>query len=425
MKTIAEASRETPVVAEVDVLVVGGGPSGVAAAVAAARLGARTMLIERYGCLGGLATGGLVLHLMAMFDREGTRWIGGLAWEAAERLSALGGLAYESPTRPHADSELLKVVADRMCLEAGVALRLHSWAVAARVDSGAVRGVIVESKSGRQAVTASSCVDATGDADIAAGAGASYRTHTMAIGLPLKIGGVDFDAYREHERSEPERAKELADQVKALGGYQIRPRPTPYSADGIYWVNINGLARRASGPEANSSSRLEGELDATNVDDLTWAEVELRSRTLASIEFYRRHVPGFRNAQLLGFASQLGVRDGRHIRAEHFVSKAAVEASQPYEDAIGCIAIDSSRPGHAKIPYRCLVPERIEGLLAAGRSVSGDDWIMETLRLIPPAMVTGQAAGTAAALSVRDGVPLRKVDTAKLRDQLARDGVIL
>ncbi len=425
MRTIAEPGRETPVVAEVDVLVLGGGPSGVAAAVAAGRLGARTMLVERYGYLGGLATGGLVLLLAAMFDRQGRRWIGGVAWEAAERLRAMGGLVMETATRPHADSELLKVVADRMCLEAGVNLRFHSWAVGALVEAGTVKGVTVDSKAGRQAILCNACIDATGDADIAAAAGAGCRRRTMAVGLPLKIGGVDLEKYREFERAQPERAAQLAGQVKALGGYLIRPLPTPYSGEGVYWVNIAGLARRGKGAEANSSGKLEGELDGTSVEDLSWAEVELRERTLASVEFYRNNVPGYEKVQLLAFAPQLGVRASRHIRAPQSVSRADVEAGRAYADAVGCVGVDYSRAGHAQVPYGCLLPERTDGLLVAGRAVDGDDWIMETLRLIPPAMVTGQAAGTAAALAVRHGVALRAVDAAALRAQLARDGVIL
>ncbi len=425
MGTITEPSRETPVAAEVDVLVLGGGPSGAAAAAAASRLGARTMLVERYGCLGGLATGGLVLHLMAIFDKQGKRWIGGLGWETAERLGALGGLAYESATRPHADSELLKVALDRLVLESGVELRFHSWAVGALVEGGAVRGVTVESKAGRQAILSRACIDATGDADIAAAAGAECWTHTMAIGLPLKIGGVDLEAFRAFEREQPERAAALAREVAEMGGYAIRPRPTPYSDAGVYWVNIPGLARRADGTEANSTGKLEGELDGTNVEDLTWAEVELRERTLASLEFYKMKVPGYAKSHLLAFASQLGVRDSRHIKAPCFVRKADVEAGRSYDDAIGCVAMDTSTPGFARVPYRALVPQRLEGLLVAGRSINGDDWVMETLRLIPPAMVTGQAAGTAAALALRDGAALRSVDPARLRGQLARDGVIL
>jgi hypothetical protein len=426
MRTLREPSRQTPVVAEVDVLVVGGGPGGWAAAVAAGRLGARVMLVDRYGCLGGLATGGLVLHLMAMFDRAGDRWIGGLAWETVERLSALGGLAWEGPTRPHADSEVLKVVMDELCAEAGVTLRLHSWAVDCVVEEGRFRGAILESKSGRQAVVARVCIDATGDGDLAAQAGAGYDTHTMAIGLPLKLGGIDLPAYRKFAEAYPERAGELAVQVKAAGGYPIRPRPTPYSDSGVYWVNISGVARRAgAGAESNSVRDLEGKLETTNVEDLTYAEVELRRRTFASVRFYRENVPGFENVQLLGFASQIGVRDSRHIHGLHTLTRPEVEAGTSFPDAVGAAAVGFSQAGHTQIPYGCLVPRDLEGLLLAGRCVSVDDWIIESVRLIPPAMVTGQAAGTAAALAARERVPVADLDPEGIRDRLRAEGVIL
>jgi hypothetical protein len=384
------------------------------------------MLVERYGCLGGLATGGLVLHLMAMYDRGSNRWIGGLAWEAVERLSDLGGLAWEGPTRPHADSEVLKIVMDQTCGDAGVVLRLHSWAADCVLENGRVRGAILESKSGRQAVLAAICIDATGDGDVAARAGAGYDTHNMAVGLPLKLGGVDLEVYRKFAEVDAGRAEELAAEVKAAGGYVIRPRPTPYSARGVYWVNIPGLARRAgSGAESNSVRDLEGTLDPTNVEDLTYAEVELRRRTSASVRFYREHVPGFEGVQLLSFASQLGVRDSRHIHGLHKLSREEVEANRSFPDAIGSAAVSFSPAGHYQIPYGCLLPRGVEGLILAGRCVSVDDWIAESVRLIPPAMVTGQAAGTAAALAARRSVSPVDLDPGPLREQLIADGVIL
>ena len=187
MKTIKE-TKETPVVAETDVLVVGGGPAGIAAATAAARCGARVILIERYGCLGGLATGGLVLLMDHLFDTAGRRCIGGIAWEILERLDSLEGLAGKGTIRLHADSELLKIAADEICLDSGVTLRFHTWVVDTVVIDGRVVGVITESKSGRQAILSNVCVDASGDDDVAAFAGAPFETHTMRIGLNFKIG---------------------------------------------------------------------------------------------------------------------------------------------------------------------------------------------------------------------------------------------
>ena len=217
MQSYREAAKDLPVIAEADVVVAGGGPAGVAAATAAARLGARTLLIERYGHLGGLATGGLVLLMDDLFDRQGQRCIGGILWEALERLKAAGGLAEEKPTRLHADSELLKVVCDELCSEAGVILRLHSWAVEAIVEDNCVKGVITESKSGRQAILAKVVVDATGDGDIAALAGAPFEKFTMRIGLNLKVGGVDLDTYRAWRRENPQASHALRDETRSAG----------------------------------------------------------------------------------------------------------------------------------------------------------------------------------------------------------------
>jgi hypothetical protein len=275
-------------------------------------------------------------------------------------------------------------------------------------------------------VLAHTCIDATGDGDLAARAGAGYDTHTMAIGLPLKLGGIDLPAYSEFVEANPERANELVAQVKEAGGYPIRPRPTPYSDHGVYWVNIPGLARRAGGgAQSNSVGGLEGKLDATSVDDLTYAEVELRRRTFASVRFYRENVPGFEDVQLLSFASQLGVRDSRHIHGLYRLTRAEVEAGTSFPDAVGEAAVSFSPVGHYQIPYGCLVPRGLDGLLLAGRCVSVDDWIVESVRLIPPAMVTGQAAGTAAAMAARMGVSASDLDSGDLHDRLRADGVIL
>lgn len=429
VRTIAEPSREIPVIDEVDVLVVGGGPAGIAAAVAAARAGARTTLVERYGCLGGLATGGLVLYMDCLFDREGERCIGGIHWESLQRLRAIGGLAEERPTRLHVDSELLKVVADRMCVEAGVVLRLHTWAVEVVVEAGEVRGAIVESKSGRQAILSRVCVDATGDADIAARAGAAYDMHTMAIGLNCKIGGVDLGAYRAFQRACPDRARALREEVRAAGGCPIGAGATPHSDLGVYWVNLLGVAGR-EGEEPGDEARgavgvFAGLLNAVDVDDLTYAEVTLREQIVRGLAFYREHVPGYQDARLLAIASQLGVRDSRRVVGAHKLTRAEAEAGVSFTDAVGMTG-NTFTPGlHVQVPYRALLPLEVEGLLVGGRCISVDDGLIHTIRLIPPCMMTGEAAGAAAALAVQAGVTPRMLDVAALRAHLRGAGVLL
>ncbi len=427
MRTIWEPSREIPVAAQADVLVIGGGPAGFTAAAAAARLGADVILVERYGCLGGLATGGLVLYMDAIFDRQGQRWIGGLPWETLDRLRSMGGLAADGPTNLHADSELLQVVANELCAEAGVTLRLHSWATSAIVEDGRLQGVIVESKSGRQALLASVCVDATGDGDLAALAGASYEMGHMRIGLNLKVGGVDRARFSAFQQEQPERLRQLDGELRDLGGFSLRPNTTPHSDLGVFWINVLGLSGRGAPaePGATLHESFEGNLSTVDVEDLTYAEVELRRRLVRSLDFYRHNVPGFENVRLLAFASQLGVRDSRHIIGRHVLTRADVLADAGFADTIGMAAVSFADVGHYRVPYRCLVPRDVSGLLVAGRCISVDHWIIQSVRLIPPAMMTGQAAGTAAALAVQAGVSPAEVDVAAPQSQLAQDHVIL
>jgi hypothetical protein len=436
MRTIHEPSRELPVVAEVDLVVVGGGPAGVAAAIAAARAGARTMLVERYGCLGGLATGGLVLYMDGLFDATGRRCVAGVFWETIERLEEMGGVAREDVRRLHADSELLKLVLDDMCDEAGVILRFHSWAVSVLMDDTTVTGVVLESKSGRQAVLSSVCVDATGDGDLAALAGAGYETGRQCIGLNYKIGGVNASAFR---RFAGQRRDDLAGIDRGLrndGGFPIRLGRTPYSDDGVYWVNVLGLAAVPSGepsaaevgdemPADDGEAVLRhfaGRLDATRTEDLSAAEVFLRRRIVLSIDRYRLEVPGFADARLLAFASQLGVRDSRRVRGLTQVTRDSVLAAAAVTDSVGAAALPFRPKSAYAVPYGCLVPQDRDGLLVSGRCVWCDSWAQQALRLIPAAFVTGEAAGTAASLCVRHGTPPRSLDSTVLRSTLEAQG---
>jgi hypothetical protein len=354
--------------------------------------------------------------------------MGGLPWEAMERLRPIGGLAIDGPMRIHVDSELLQVVADAMCEEAGARLRMHSWGVQAIVQDGRVRGVIVESKSGREAILCRVCIDATGDGDIAALAGAEYGSGTQCIGLNLKVAAVDRDRYREFVRQEPDRARELRDALRELGGFPLVPNSTPHSDLGIHWINVLGLAghrQPGSGEGADIHAYFAGELSAVDADDLTHCGVELRRRLSDSLVFYRQNIPGYEDARLVSFAPQIGVRESRMITGEHVLTRDDVLAGRVFDDAIGMAGISYADVGRYQIPYRCLVPRQLEGLLVAGRCISVDHWTEQAVRLIPAAMVTGEAAGVAAALAVQQGIEPRQLDPAALRTRLADDGVIL
>jgi hypothetical protein len=417
----SEPAREVPVVAAVDVLVLGGGPAGLGAALAAARTGAETMLVERYGYLGGLATGGLVLFMDGVADKNGTRAIGGILWETLDRLRTMNGLAGSDEWSLHVDSEILKLVADEMCREASVSLRLHSLAVAPMMDGDRIRGAILESKSGRQAVSAKFCIDCTGDGDVAASAGAAFETGTRRIGLNLKIGGVDVEAFRRFEEEHPEKVRSLYAELRETGGFRLRAGPTPHSDKGVYWVNNGGLAdRQGAGPDGDRERSLSG----IDVDDLTFAEVELRRRMGISLEFYRKQIPGYENVHLLAIASQIGVRESRRIRGLYRLTQSDLTEAREFEDNIGAVAILWPEQGRYRVPYRSLVSSDIDGLLMAGRCISTDHWFQNLTRLIPASVMTGQAAGTAAALCVRDGFPAAKIDPGLLTDALRQAGVI-
>ena len=427
MQFISEPPRDVAVVRQVDVLIVGGGPAGFVAATAAARLGVSALLVERYGCLGGMATGGLVLYMDGLSDGEGARLVGGLPWEVLERLRLNNGLAVDGPLRLHVDSELLQVEAQTMGLEAGAELRLHSLAVGAIREGRQVKGVVVESKSGRQAVLSRVTIDATGDGDVAAFAGASFEMGCQRIGLNLKVGGVDRDRFRAYERDHPERARALRAEVRALGGFPLRPSLTPYSNAGVYWINVLGLAGRdrTGQDEGTIHDTFAGELSAINVEDLTFAEVELRRRLVVSIDFTRENIPGFEDVRLLAFAPQLGVRESRRITGHHVLTREDVMGRRAFDDIVGVLGIGFADVEQVAVPYRCLVPRDVDGLLVAGRCISVDRWTQQAIRLIPPAMVTGEAAGTAAALAARAGISPGELDPADLREQLESAGAIL
>jgi len=433
MAMVNEPGRQTPVVAETDVLVVGGGPAGQAAAVAAARAGAEVMLLERFGYLGGLASGGMVLLLDDMCgEREVS--VGGLALEIIDRLERIGacvtppkGDCFRNDAevrdrwvrwgfeelygkkRPKPiiysgafDPEGWKQVSQEMVLEAGAKLRFHSWFSRAIVEDGAVRGLVVETKSGRQAILGRVVIDATGDGDVFASAGAPGVHGSYIMTLVHRLADVDTDAAIAFERADPAAAQQLDREVKQLLGgswemwWLLTPRP------GVVWCNCPHIPGH----------------DGLDPEHQTKIEIEARRRFMKVAEFVRAHYPGFQRAYILDAAPQLGVRQTRLLEGEYVVTKEDILERRTFPDVV-------ARGRDYYTPYRSLVPKGIEGLLVAGRCYSATSEAQRISREIPPLMVMGEAAGTAAALSLESSVAPRKVDVSGLQKRLVAQGVNL
>jgi len=438
---ISEPAQEIKVLTEAEVVVVGGGPGGHSAAVAAARSGAKTVLVERYGHLGGMATGGIVIQIPHMSDGSENQQIAGLTQEWLDRLDPIGGVLvpqrkdigssdpklvsywrrFAGNTRngkieytAWVDPELLKCVLNDMAEEAKVKLLLHSWGTRAITENGAVKGVIFESKSGRQAVTGKIVIDATGDGDLLPSAGAEWEggfdpsLRSSMLALVFRIGNGDYQKYCDFRDENPERAQALMKEMTAYAGTMLMPFPTP--RNDVMWVNnwIPGL-------------------DNLNVEHLTELEVSMRKMMRKGHEFLKNNVPGFENSFILDTASQTGTRGGRRVIGETRISEDDLKNGKKYEDTIAVFSrLGSQGPDDfTYIPYRCLVPVKTDGLLVAGRGFSSDGHANNMANLIPHCIAMGQAAGTAAAMAVREGIQPRKVDYKKLQKNLLAQDVLL
>lgn len=431
--TLRLPARDAKIVSETDVVVVGGGPAGTTAAVAAARNGAKVTLVERYAALGGMASGGFVLVLDDMINGEEIT-VRGITDEFVERM-ALKGLAVYPPaaersTDPEAirkwtrwglfdfhqagkpkpivyavsfDPEGWKDVSNDLVRETGIELRLHSWFSETIVEDGRARGVVVQTKEGPQAILANVVIDASGDADVAHSAGAPVNADSYIVSTVFRLGRVDVEAAERFEQANPEEARKLNLKAKKIlgGSWDLWWLRTPL--DGVIWCNCPHM----SGYEATSPS------------SLTTAQFEGRDRVAALLEYARDHLPGFERAQLLDIAPQLGVRQSRMIVGDYVVTKEDVTSRRHFADSV-------ARGRDYYTPYRALVPQNVEQLLVAGRHYSATPDAQRLSREIPPCMSMGQATGVAAAVALDRGVDVRDVDVSdvqrRLRDQGADPG---
>lgn len=434
---------EIPLRREVDVLVAGGGSAGMCAAIAAARTGANTLLVEANGFLGGTATAGLMVEFGPMGNQR-ERIVGGIPHELVHRLIDLGA-AIQTPEERHNttfDPEYLKLLGDRMTREAGVRLRYHTQIIGVHHEGMRVAEVIVASKSGLERIPAKVFVDCTGDADVSAWAGAPFEKGRpkdglmQPVSLEFLVGGIQVEPFEEFRRAPKTEPWEVIERARAAGDFPIEiGRFSSYGAIPRY----GKLARDGEGVYFVNASRVHN-IDGTNVEDLTRAEVIGREQVHALVAFMRRYLPGCQGAYLESSGAYIGVRETRRVLGEYVLTADDIVGTARFPDVVAraCNQIDvhdpdgrsfhlvQLKPGESyDIPYRCLVARNVANLLVAGRCISTTHEANGSIRVMVVTMPVGEAAGTAAALVAQRGVPARELDVALLQATLLAHGVDL
>lgn len=444
-----------------DVLIIGGGPAGVCAAISAARFGASTVLVEEGGFCGGMATRGLVGPFMTCYDADGSEMIiRGLFEEIVDRMVAsgfaihpaevMGGTAFTSWIKVGHDhvtpfeAEGLKLILDEMLMEAGVKVLYHTTFLQPIMDEKKITGAVVASKSGIQGISAKVVVDATGDGDVAYRCGAEYEMGNEELGLMqpatmfFRISNVDTD------RVEADIQANLHNFYRKNGvnyrSFHWRVTEARENGDwSLDRVSI-GLFRMPKKDEwCVNTSRIMN-VDSTDSESLTKAEILGRKQVDEILNFLRKYVPGCEDARLKSTASYIGIRESRHIKGEYRLTAEDLLSAKVPEDSI-LIAANSvdvhGRFGpksneytpingsYYGVPYRSLIPLGIDGLLLAGRCISADSTAAGAIRVMPPCMAMGQAAGTAAAMAAKQNIPVRDVEISLLQEQLKNNGVCL
>jgi hypothetical protein len=446
-KIIREPARDITVCGETDVVVVGGGPGGVGAAVAAARTGANTVLLERYGHLGGMGTGGLVTILPNMSDINGKQQIAGLCKEWVDRLDVRQAADYPkkehwgSPDKKlvsyyqkrsffyvrmdrvicsvHIDAEISKCILNDMVQEAGVKTYLHALGTQPIMEGNKVKGVIFESKSGRQAILAKVVIDSTGDGDFLPYAGVKFETEMdpkmriSALAMSYWVANVDLKKLNEFRETQPAKFAEQGKEITKLGGQSGYITSNIKDQDSLLWFH-NRYPNKSQ----------------IDIEELTRVEMEARKKMLITHDYRKKYTPGFENSYIVLTCPQLGCRGSRRMYGDYFLTVKDMAPNAPFPDTIAIFPnVDRNETSDkypiVYIPYRALVPAKVDNMLVACRAFSADATFQEYFNLIPHCMAFGQAAGTAAALCVKSGVDLRKVNIGALQDSLGKQGVPL
>jgi hypothetical protein len=451
-------SPKTAGVREIDVLVVGGGNAGCAAAIAASRHGARTLLVERYGFLGGTATAAMVGPWMT-FHSGSDRIVGGIAQEIVERLMAKGASPghvadssdYVATITPF-DPEVHKALLFEMMREAGVELLLHAYFLSAQTVGDGVTGATFATVAGTRRYEATVTIDATADALVAHSAGVptqqgDERGRVQPASLMFRLSHVDMNELARYVREHP-------DQMRTSLAPEQRNASALTAVAGLNEIwraavkeNIVDVPRELVSIFASpyddevivNMTRVVN-VNPLDPDDLTRAEVEARLQTMQLLEFFRTRVPGFANARIAATGTQIGIRESRRIVGRYTLTADDVLNARTFEDAVARSAypIDVHNPSGSgtvtkrlapgasyEIPFRCMLPVNREQLLVAGRCISTTHEALASTRLTPTVMTLGQAAGTAASMAVRSNTMVARVDPATLRSELESDGVDL
>jgi hypothetical protein len=452
MKTITEKAREIPVFADVDILVVGSGPSGLAAAIAASREGMNTLLLERYGCFGGVLSQ-VGVEGIAWYRHADTIEAGGICFELEEKAKSLGATSKEPQSDSEAiDAEMFKYVADQLVSESGINPLLHCFAVESIMDGETIKGIITESKSGRKAILAKRVIDCSGDADIAAFSGAPYtkapKDELMAVTQMFSCRGINKDEFLDYVKNVLKPT--YGDWNNESWGQKITKEALNMFSPFMENVFIQAQKEGCIPKEENigiggtwSTVSDEGDItqlnmifnrniDCTDINDLTSAEMRGRANAINAIKALNEYVPGFQKARLRNFGMTLGTRESRKIEGHYYLTEDDVKNQAKFDDTIGIYPefIDGCKTliipitgRYFQVPYRALVPKKVDNLLIAGRSISGDRIAHCAFRNMTCCILTGQAAGTAAAVSIKNGTTTSKVNIAQVQNTLKKQGV--